>query len=260
VSELQAGAADELADLVNRNIFAGKYRLVVLPTTPEQQGWRLLALHTVDPGRQIDPQAERFHELLARMVASEVRVMVQLGHGHPEFTLAHFANRAIDIRDISAFGGAGMGGVNGAAVLAHELWEQYRAQSAGGEDDHEELYEDAHAAGIKAEEYVLGLSRIGDYMLTFEPDPPDERRDDVFVHGGAASVVLSISQVVDRKVQMVRRVDITAAATQLVSSLGANYSQTLAGAGLASALASLRATDGQRFVNLCEQARQQADH
>ena len=260
VSELQAGAADELTDLVNRNIFGGKYRLVVLPTTPEQQGWRLLALHTVDPGRQIDPQAERFHGLLRRMVDSGVRVMVQLGRGHPDFTVAHFSNRAIDIRDIAAFGGAGMAGVNGAAVLAHELWEQYTDQSAGGDgDDDENRYEVAHAAGIQAEEHVLGVPRIGDYMLTFHPDPPEVRRIDVYVHGDGARLVMSLSHVAQRKVEMVRRVDITAAVTQLVRALGAPYSETLDDDGPGPALASLRAAGGQGFVNLCEQARQRAD-
>ncbi|GAA3935613.1 hypothetical protein GO495_14555 [Chitinophaga oryziterrae] len=85
------------------------------------------------------------------------KTIIGFVESHPGFSIGEFGYSAVDLEDVKAFGinlPAGRG-PEAAAVLAHELYEQYAKQNKDLE------YDKAHAKGIKVEEYVTGGRRMG---------------------------------------------------------------------------------------------------
>ncbi|MFL6259350.1 MAG: hypothetical protein ACJ76Y_06520 [Thermoanaerobaculia bacterium] len=141
---------------------------------------------------------QRLSKLMGRMIRNEQFVTVYPLHGSEHFNVADFENQVIDPEDIETFGNNDAG-PGAASVLAHELWEQYHKQ-VGGAD-----YDAAHAAGIEAEEYVSGLFRIGDFVLSNR----DGVRDEVFVFAKRNQVVLSLVTIIGTATGQVRYFDIS---------------------------------------------------
>jgi hypothetical protein len=192
------GDQQAFVDLVN-GILSGRY---ILRRDP--QG--VLSLEA-GPRDEISETGRRFHTMLAQMIGSSRQTSLRIGRGIPGGTIASFQDMTLDIQDISAFGGPGMAGASAASVLMHEMWEQYHSQGVGME------YEAAHAQGIVAEEYVSGMSRIGDTVQAVD----EGRRRDLFLYASDDRVVLVEAFVENDRIVMVRRHDVTAPAERWLS-------------------------------------------
>jgi hypothetical protein len=242
VSNLDKNAVDELIYFLNR-IFAGKYKVEKGDVFGEHEQFHELSLKPVQGGqdKQLEPQAQRLHDVLNLIISDEGKVMVRLGLGNQNFPIAHFDNQALDIRDILAFGDPGMGGVNAAALLSHELWEQFQSQVKG------KNYEAAHRAGIGAEEHILDLDRIGDYPRRVSERDLNDDREEVFIHGRGAKIIMSVSRITDNLVRWVNRFDVSA---DVIKQLPLS-----AAADPAAALKLLAHSDAPKFIKICENAR-----
>lgn len=197
--EEKSQASQHLVDFINTTIFRGKYKLDLVP----DNNLHLLKLEA-GVNKEIDPSGERFYLMLERMINSKHFAYVRLAEASSKFAIAHFDNQAIDVRDVSAFGAPNMKGSNAAGLLIHELWEQYNAQVG------KLSYEQAHAKGIEAENYVQGSVRIFDYPRKVSSKPLEQEREDVLVHlYPDGQIVISRIHIADAQVVSVQRTDAT---------------------------------------------------
>ena len=59
------------------------------------------------PRDEISEPGQRFHTMLAKTIGSSHQTSLRIGRGIPGGTIASFEHMALDIQDISAFGGRG---------------------------------------------------------------------------------------------------------------------------------------------------------
>ncbi|MBE9209429.1 DUF4157 domain-containing protein [Nostoc sp. LEGE 06077] len=210
--EDEIDAVVQLIDLINNTIFKGKY---IVSTIKSGENTLLTLKNGKD--KEIGETSERFYNMFKKMIESHHFAFVRLVYGDARFPIASFNNQAIDVRDISGFGGSTMRGTNAAGILIHELWEQYNAQVGEME------YEKAHNTGIEAENYVQGNKRIFDYPRRVSERQIEEEREEVFVHFEQKTpeeeeVILSQVHILKNQVLSVHRVLATNVFRRVLSS------------------------------------------
>lgn len=160
------GMRDKFIELLNA-ILAPAYEAVL-------NGKKELQLDVVNAEIALgNTPATRLVRILNTLI-NDGNTIIGFVESHPGFSIGEFGYSAVDLEDVKAFGinlPAGRG-PEAAAVLAHELYEQYAKQNKGLE------YDKAHARGIKVEEYVTGGRRMGTHVRDVQIEKIKKEEED----------------------------------------------------------------------------------